>query len=73
MEPGDAVTNVCSLTEAWMSPRKSLGVARVERHRRDVPWQIALLVNGPQEDGIVVLPEMLTRYGAPVELGGPAA
>jgi seryl-tRNA synthetase len=29
---------------------------------------IALLENGQQEDGTVVLPEVLTRYGAPATL-----
>jgi seryl-tRNA synthetase len=40
-----------------------------------VTWRhmIALLENGQQEDGSVVLPEVLTRYGAPATLGGPAA
>jgi seryl-tRNA synthetase len=39
-----------------------------------VTWRhmIALLENGQQEDGTVVLPELLTRYGAPATLGGPA-
>jgi seryl-tRNA synthetase len=39
-----------------------------------VTWRhmIALLENGQQEDGTVVLPEVLTRYGAPATLGGPA-
>jgi seryl-tRNA synthetase len=38
-----------------------------------VTWRhlIALLENGQQEDGTVVLPEVLTRYGAPATLGGP--
>jgi seryl-tRNA synthetase len=34
---------------------------------------IALLENGQQDDGTVVLPEVLTRYGAPATLGGPDA
>ena len=34
---------------------------------------IALLENGQQEDGTVVLPEVLTKFGAPATLGGPAA
>jgi seryl-tRNA synthetase len=40
-----------------------------------VTWRhmIALLENGQQDDGTVVLPEVLTRYGAPATLGGPAA
>jgi seryl-tRNA synthetase len=40
-----------------------------------VTWRhmIALLENGQQEDGTVVLPEVLTRYGAPATLGGPSA
>ncbi len=40
-----------------------------------VTWRhmIALLENGQQEDGTVVLPEVLTRYGAPATLGGPTA
>ncbi|HWE59833.1 MAG TPA: serine--tRNA ligase [Solirubrobacteraceae bacterium] len=39
-----------------------------------VTWRhlIALLENGQQDDGTVVLPEVLTRYGAPATLGGPA-
>ncbi len=37
-----------------------------------VTWRhmIALLENGQQEDGTVVLPEVLTRFGAPATLGG---
>jgi seryl-tRNA synthetase len=40
-----------------------------------VTWRhmIALLENGQQEDGTVALPEVLTLYGAPATLGGPAA
>jgi seryl-tRNA synthetase len=40
-----------------------------------VTWRhmIALLENGQQDDGTVVLPEVLTRYGAPATLGGPTA
>jgi seryl-tRNA synthetase len=40
-----------------------------------VTWRhmIALLENGQQEDGTVLLPEVLTRYGAPATLGGPGA
>ncbi|MDE3134324.1 MAG: serine--tRNA ligase [Acidobacteriota bacterium] len=36
-----------------------------------VTWRhmIALLENGQQDDGTVVLPEVLTRYGAPATLG----
>ncbi len=37
-----------------------------------VTWRhmIALLENGQQDDGTVVLPEVLTRYGAPATLSG---
>ncbi|MGH2860881.1 MAG: serine--tRNA ligase [Solirubrobacteraceae bacterium] len=40
-----------------------------------VTWRhmIALLENGQQEDGTVVLPEVLTRYGAPATLGASLA